>query len=130
MAVGEQAAEKIADTQCSQHRRDQRRPCVDAASEIRTKITRSQHFETHHDRAGEEGGDVNATSEKGKRPTCSALYGLGAPALIRCVDLHPRLPPLTSRPFLRLCQEGGSAVVKLYHPRQQLNIRKFRRPLD
>ena len=42
-----------------QHGRDQRRPGVDAAAEIRVEIARAQHLEAHHDRAGDEGDQID-----------------------------------------------------------------------
>ena len=58
-AVGEPAAEEIAERQRHQHGRDQRRPGIDAAAEIGVEIARPEHLEAHHDGAGHEGDAVD-----------------------------------------------------------------------
>jgi hypothetical protein len=65
-AVGEPAAEKIADAQGRQHGRYQRRPGVDAAAEIRIEVARAQHFEAHHDGAHHEGRDIDDKRDGGR----------------------------------------------------------------
>ena len=118
MAVSEQPAEKIADTQCGQHRRDQRGPRIDAASEIRTQITRSEHFETHHDRAGEEGDDVDAERKTGKRPTSSALVtpGRGFSRPLRRSSSAPSPPSPTLPSALRRGDWDEEATKPLSSP--------------
>ena len=58
-AVGEPAAEEIAERQRHQHGRDQRGPGIDAAAEIGVEIARPEHLEAHHDGAGHEGDTVD-----------------------------------------------------------------------
>ena len=67
VAVGEPAAEEIAERQGHQHGRDQRGPGVDAAAEIGVEIARAEHLEAHDDRAGHEGDDVDQDGGHGDR---------------------------------------------------------------
>jgi hypothetical protein len=67
LAVREPAADEIAGRQRRQHGRDQRRPGVDAAAEIGVEVARAQHLETHHDRAGDEGDQIDHAG----RGTCA-----------------------------------------------------------
>ena len=96
-AVGEPAAEEIADRQRGQHGRDQRGPGVDAAAEIRVEIARAQHLEAHDDRAGHEGDDVDRdggraaelTRSARSRPVCPARHD-PLSGLPRSGGRHPR----------------------------------------
>ena len=75
-AVGERAAEEIAGSERDQHGRDQRRPGIDAAAEIRIEIARAEHLEAHHDGAGDEGDrveqDGQGAAPLGEEPALSA----------------------------------------------------------
>src|SRR6266852_5698923 len=89
MAIGDVPADKIADAQRGQHRRDQRRPGVDAGAERGREIARSQHLETHHDRAGHEGDEIEREDD-------------GEPTLARLASwrLGRHFPSLLDRPGL------------------------------
>src|SRR6266852_3830285 len=91
MAIGDVAADKIADAQRGQHRRDQRRPGVDAGAERGCEIAGSQHLETHHDRAGHEGDEIER--EDDGEPTLARLaswrLGRHSPLLVRPRRLAP-----------------------------------------
>ena len=83
-AVGEPAAQEITDAQGRQHGRDQRRPGVDAAAEIRIEVARAQHLETHDDGAHHEGRHIDDDRDGGR-------------SLIRPIG-HKSLPAFISTP--------------------------------
>ena len=83
-AVGHDAAGEIADRQGRQHGRDQRRPGINAAAEIGIEIARAEHFEAHHDRAGDERPDVENAPERRRTrspPCCSGRGRVTEPSI-------------------------------------------------